>query len=73
MKTNLNTILLACLLGVMGWSAKTTFDMSREVSGITSSLVSGEKRDNAIERDMIELRARITACEIQLAALKRNS
>lgn len=70
-KTNLNTILLACLIGVGGWNAKTTFDMSREVSSITSALSAGEKRDSTQERDLIELRARITQCEIEIAKLKK--
>jgi hypothetical protein len=73
MKSNFNTVLLACLLGVCGWGAKTTFDMSRELSTLSADLRASDRRVAAFDIDLNELRARITQCEIDLARIKRSN
>lgn len=65
MKTgiNLNTILLALVLGVMSWVGYTTQQTAVSVA------VAAEKA-SMHDRELLDLRARVTACEIQLARLK---
>jgi hypothetical protein len=61
---NLNTILLAVVLGVMSWVGYTTQQTSVAVA------VAAEK-GAMHERELLDLRARVTACELALARLRQ--
>lgn len=69
-KSNLNTILMLCTLGLLGWVATTAQSTSVEVGKLSTALVSMTKEQDSVERELIELRTRVAACEIGLATLK---
>jgi type VI protein secretion system component VasK len=64
------TIFTAITLGVLSWMAWKVQEMSATVATIETSLKYGEEKFVNHERDLLELRARITACEIALAQFK---
>lgn len=61
---NLNTVLLTIVLGVLSWVGLTTQQTSIAIAVIT------EKNANHA-RELIELRARVAAVEIEFAKLRR--
>jgi hypothetical protein len=62
---NLNTILLAIVLGVMSWIGYTVQQTSVAIAVLGSTNANHE-------RELLELRARVQAVEIQLAQFKRT-
>lgn len=69
-KNNLNSILLVVTLGVLGWIGATAQSTSVEVGKLSTSMANMAKAQDSTERELIELRTRIAACEIGLATLK---
>lgn len=69
-KSNLNTILMCVTLGLLGWVTKTTQDTSVQVAKQTAALESVMKTQSNTDRELLELRTRITSVEISLASLK---
>lgn len=70
-KSNLNTILLAICLGVLGWIAITTHNTARDVAAMQQSLVHSASRDSDHDREIVAIRARLSSIEIELAKLTR--
>lgn len=62
---NLNTIILAVVLGVLSWIGYTTQQTSVSIAVIV------EKNANH-DRELLDLRARVAAVEIQLAQMRRT-
>jgi hypothetical protein len=60
---NLNTILLAVVLGVMSWVGYTTQQSS------VAMAVSAEKA-SVHDRELLDLRTRVAAIELKLAAIR---
>ena len=69
-KSNVNTILLTVLLGLMFWMARTTYDVSVELAGIRENIVANREKYTAVDRDIIELRQKISAVELDVARLR---
>lgn len=69
-KSNLNTFLMVATLGLLGWVANTAQSTSVEVGKLSTSMSNITREQDSVEREMIELRTRIAACEIALATLK---
>lgn len=65
-ETNLNTILIAVLLGVMSWVGYKVADTSEKVSGITEKVVTND-------RELFDLRTRVARLEIEFAAYKAGA
>lgn len=63
MRSNLNTILLAATLGLLGWIGLTTHETSKAVATLATV-------QQASDRDLLDLRARVAAVEIDIATLK---
>jgi uncharacterized membrane protein len=62
-ETNLNTILIAVLLGVSGWVAFKTSETGEKVSALVEA-----KSTN--DRELLDLRQRMAAVEIKLAQIE---
>jgi hypothetical protein len=70
MTSDLNTILMAIALGVLGWNAYKTQELAAAIAGITQALRDGQEKFHVNDRDLIDLRARVVQCEIGLAQIK---
>lgn len=62
---NLNTILLAIVLGVLSWVGYTTQNTSVALAVVV------EKNSNH-DRELLDLRTRLSALEIQMVQLRRS-
>lgn len=58
---NLNTVFLAVLLALSGWTLQRVSTLSEQVSAMI-------ERNSSYTRELIELRARVTATEVQAQA-----
>jgi len=70
MTSDLNTILMAIALGVLGWNAYKTQELAAAIAGITAALSDGKERFRESDRELIDLRARVVQCEIDVAKIK---
>lgn len=67
---HLGTALQAIMLALLAWNAKTTHETALKVAAIDASIKAAHEKDQSHDRELADLRARITQCEIALAALK---
>ena len=58
---NINTALIALLIGLSGWTLNKVSALGEQMSAMTESRMS-------INRDILELRARVTAIEVAVQA-----
>lgn len=58
---NLNTVMLGVVLGLSGWTLNRVSSLSEQISAIN-------ERGNAQQRELIELRARLTVTDAQVQA-----
>lgn len=68
-KANINTILMCATLGLLGWVTVTTQNTSVTIAKMASSIESITKDQDRSEREMAELRARISALELKVVVL----
>lgn len=61
---NVNTLLLAVVLGILSWVGYTTQNTSVAVAVIGTTTATHD-------RELLELRTRIAAVELQLASIRR--
>jgi hypothetical protein len=62
-ETNLNTILLAIAIGVLGWLTYETSETGKKVSAMTQAA-------STSDRELLDLRARVAKLEIEFAAFQ---
>lgn len=62
--------LLIIFIGLLGWNLKTTQEISVSMSSIVSAVQAGKEKDSAHDREMIELRTRVTQCEKDVIELR---
>ncbi len=60
---NFNSVMLAIVLGVLSWNGYTTYQTSIAVA------VAAE-RGRTQDRDLLDLRARVSYCEVEIAKLR---
>ena len=70
---NLNTILIAVVLGVMSWVGYTTQQTSVAVAVAAERAAGAAERTAVHDRELVDLRSRINKCEIELVKLARNA
>jgi hypothetical protein len=61
----------AIVIALLGWIAITVQQTAVKMGHVEEGLSFGATRDSTNERDIVELRARVVACEIGLATLRR--
>ena len=62
-ESNLNTVLLAIAIGVLGWVGYEVSDLGKKVSAITQAT-------STTDRDLLDLRARVAKLEIDFASFQ---
>ena len=67
---DLNTILMAIALGVLAWIARTTHQSAKSIAVVDARMEHGGRKFEQHELEILNLRARVTECEIDLARLK---
>lgn len=72
-ETNLNTIMIAVLLGVSGWVAYKTSETGEKVSAITATMTGASEKQATTDREVLELRTRVARLEIEFAAFQARN
>lgn len=71
-RNTLHTVMLAATLGLLSWNAYTTQQLTTTVARLEEKIQSSAVSISNHDRDLIELRARVTTCEIRLAELAKR-
>lgn len=69
---NINTFLLALVVSLAGWNLYQTHKNTVELTSLSATMHADTTTHEANTRELLELRARITAVEIQLASLSAS-
>ncbi len=71
-RNTLHSIMLAATLGVLSWNAYTTQQLTTAVARMEERQQAIVSESSNLDRDLMELRSRVTLCEIKLAELSRS-